>query len=108
MSVVAGGLGVFLLAAIVFAVVTVSNDSTHRPGVVHGTGTSLRPVPSVTTSSTPTAVVAPPSVPIPEPAPPTVTETVSTENATTDAPAPGWPDETRWRHLFPHLHFGGE
>ena len=107
-AVVAGGLGIFLLAAIVFAVVTVSNDSTHAPGTVQGTATSLTPVPPVTTSSTPTALATPPPTDTPEPVPPTVTETASTEDATTEAPVPGWPGGGRWRHLFPHLHLGGQ
>jgi hypothetical protein len=111
-AVVAGGLGIFLLAAIIFAVITVSNDSTRPAGVVRSPATSLTPLPSVvttdTTSSTPTEAATPSPTDSPQPVPPTVTETVSTENATTEAPPPGWPGGGRWRHLFPHLFFGGQ
>jgi hypothetical protein len=117
-TVVAGGLGIFLLAAIAFAVITVSNEST-RPPDLRVPATSLTPIPSVTTASpsvtlppSPTGSPSPaqpsdsPSAPVPTP--PTVTETASTITAPPDAPATGWPVSpgSRWRRLFPRL-FGG-
>jgi hypothetical protein len=125
-TVVAGGLGIFLLAAIAFAVITVSNEST-RPPDLRVPATSLTPIPSVTTASpsvtlppSPTGSPSPaqpsdsPSAPpsdspsAPVPTPPTVTETASTITAPPDAPATGWPVSpgSRWRRLFPRL-FGG-
>jgi hypothetical protein len=98
-AVAAGAVGIFLLASIAFAVVTVSDDSTRSPGIV-------APLPSVTTSSNPTAVAPPPPIDPAQPTPPTVTETFSTEKATTQVPVPGPPGRGRWRHLFPRL-FGG-
>jgi hypothetical protein len=98
-AVAAGALGIFLLASIVFAVITVSDHSTRSPG-------SVTPLPSVTTSSNPTAVAPPPPIDPAQPTPPTVTETVTTEKATTQAPVPGPPRGARWRQLFPRL-FGG-
>ncbi|HME47175.1 hypothetical protein [Mycobacterium sp.] len=113
-AVVAGGLGIFLLAAIVFAVVTVANDSTRPPGVVPAPTMSLTPTTSFAPTTTPTpsptdSPASPPPGDSPAPAPPTVTETASTENIPTEDPGPGWPfNGPRWRRLFPHLHLGGQ
>jgi hypothetical protein len=119
MAALAGALGLFVLGAIVYAVITVSNESTHQP--VRGAPTPLKPVPSVTTSLSPTEAATqpptelapPPPVATPEPAPPTatpptVTETASTLNTSPEFGAPEPGGHFRWRDLFPHLHLDGE
>lgn len=128
--VVGGGLGIFLLAAIVFAVITVSNDSSRPAGTVRPPASSVTPVtllPSraapppapLPTPLQPPSVTAPPTAAAQTPdntedqEPPTVTQTVTSQNTVTSYPQPSPPPARvgppPWlRQLFPHLHLPGQ
>jgi hypothetical protein len=100
----AGGLAI-LLAVLVIAVVTVSDEST-KPVTTSPTAVAPTPSPSAT-APMPTASAAPPAATA-APRPPDPTETAATE-ATAPPAEPGQDDGPPWRRYwrFPR-HRGGQ
>jgi hypothetical protein len=115
--VVGGGMGIVALIVLVLSVLTVSDDSTHRPAPSRSSVAPSATAPSPTevvpspTAAVPAPSIAPPPMPAPSIAPPPMpaTPTQSAQPAETapneiaPRPRPTWVGPRRLHQLFPYL-----